>query len=288
MKTLLALLTTLLLASPILAQETQSTQSTQPDKSAYSLINPTPRDQMREMNTDRPDKTESPYTVDAGHFQAVISFIDFTYSNPSPGNTTNTYKVLPSNLKVGLFDNVDFQFVFEPYDNQSSTNPPGPNNQAQGFGDIQLRGKINLWGNDQGSTAFGLMPFIQLPSGTGDLSNDHVEGGLIIPLAINITSVWDIGLMAQFNAVRNNTNTSYGGEFVHTLTNGFDLTDKLGLYLEYAGIYSVETGNNYQGTVDIGFTYGLTDNIQFDIGTNLGVTPAADAVNVFAGISIRY
>ena len=40
-----------------------------PDKAKYHLLNPTPREQMREMSTDRPDKTESPYTVDAGHFQ---------------------------------------------------------------------------------------------------------------------------------------------------------------------------------------------------------------------------
>jgi hypothetical protein len=39
------------------------------DKSAFSLFNPTPRELMREMSTDRPDTTESPYTVDAGHFQ---------------------------------------------------------------------------------------------------------------------------------------------------------------------------------------------------------------------------
>ena len=43
--------------------------SASPDKSDYTLFNPTPRDRLREMSTDRPDKTESPFTVDAGHFQ---------------------------------------------------------------------------------------------------------------------------------------------------------------------------------------------------------------------------
>lgn len=52
-----------------------------PDKSSYSLLNPTPRELMREMSTDRPDATESPYTVDAGHFQAELSFFDFSRSD---------------------------------------------------------------------------------------------------------------------------------------------------------------------------------------------------------------
>jgi hypothetical protein len=34
------------------------------DKSQYSLFNPTPERLLRDMTTDRPDTTESPFTVD--------------------------------------------------------------------------------------------------------------------------------------------------------------------------------------------------------------------------------
>ena len=37
------------------------------DKRHYHLFNPTPRELLREMSTDRPDVTESAFTVDAGH-----------------------------------------------------------------------------------------------------------------------------------------------------------------------------------------------------------------------------
>ena len=36
------------------------------DKSGYTLLTATPANLMRDMSTDRPDQTESPYTVDAG------------------------------------------------------------------------------------------------------------------------------------------------------------------------------------------------------------------------------
>ena len=48
------------------------------DKSSYTIFNPVPRDLMRELTPDRPDKTESPYTVDAGHFQLEMDFANFT------------------------------------------------------------------------------------------------------------------------------------------------------------------------------------------------------------------
>jgi hypothetical protein len=38
-------------------------------KVSYNLCRPVPGVELRDMETDRPDVTESPITVDAGHFQ---------------------------------------------------------------------------------------------------------------------------------------------------------------------------------------------------------------------------
>lgn len=40
---------------------------------------PAPAARMRELSPDRPDKTESPYTVDAGHFQLEMGFANYAY-----------------------------------------------------------------------------------------------------------------------------------------------------------------------------------------------------------------
>src|SRR2546429_9195160 len=88
------------------------------DKSQYNLLNPTPRDQMREFNTDRPDVTESPYTLDAGHFQLEMSLVEYTRDR-SHGQTFEQFNVAPTNLKLGVLNNLDLQFVFEPYVHQT-------------------------------------------------------------------------------------------------------------------------------------------------------------------------
>ncbi len=65
-------------ASPALAQT--------PDKPGYSPTNPTPPEALRELSTDRPGKTESPYTVDAGQawrFTAMVTMPKVEW-NPSP------------------------------------------------------------------------------------------------------------------------------------------------------------------------------------------------------------
>src|SRR5213594_318437 len=56
------------------------------DKSSYTIFNPVPHDLMRELSPDRPDKTESPYTVDAGHFQLEMDFVNYTHDHDTAGS----------------------------------------------------------------------------------------------------------------------------------------------------------------------------------------------------------
>ena len=64
---------TLLLAVVALSAPLTSSARASADDSGtaptYHLFAPVPRSAMRPLSTDRPDTTESPYTVDAGHFQ---------------------------------------------------------------------------------------------------------------------------------------------------------------------------------------------------------------------------
>jgi hypothetical protein len=56
-----------------------SASKAKPDKNQYWLLNPVPPDQMRSFSTDRPTKSNVPYTVDAGHFQYETDLVNFTH-----------------------------------------------------------------------------------------------------------------------------------------------------------------------------------------------------------------
>src|SRR5258705_12315085 len=80
------------------------------DKSQYNLFNPAPRELMREMATDRPDRTESPYTVDAGHYQLEIDVFSYALAryNGIPGDQRfEALAIAPINIKAGLLNNMD-------------------------------------------------------------------------------------------------------------------------------------------------------------------------------------
>ena len=254
-----------------------------PDKSPFNLFNPVPKQWMRDLTPDRPDATESPHTVDAGHYQLEMDFANFTYNTGR--ETTRAWNVAPVNLKAGLLNNVDFQLVYGSYFHLAGR--AGAAAQA-GFGDLTARLKINLWGNDTGQTAFGLLPYVKFPTSTDHLGNNAVEGGVIFPLAVKLPANFELGTETAGGIFRNAQGNGRHAEFIGSVTVDHALIGKLSAYLEFFSDFSTESHSDWIGTADIGLEYLLTENVQLDCGCNVGLTRAADTAHAFSGITIRF
>lgn len=256
------------------------------DKSQFNLFHPTPRDLMRELAPDRPDTTESPITVDAGHFQVETSFFDYT-RDTSDGIRTQILTYGSLNLKAGLTNDTDIQFVFDSYAVEKSKDLDAEETEEAGsFSDVTVRLKMNLWGNDGGRTAFAIFPFLEIPTGT-ELSSDHVEGGLILPFSLGINDGLDLGMMMETDAVCNTDTGDYELVVVHTVVLGIALADPAGLYLEYVG--SAGTGEQeYLAIFSSGLTFLITPDFQLDAGVRVGLNDAAEDFECFSGMTVRF
>ncbi len=260
------------------AGEAASAQDSRLSKWNYNLFNPTPREQRREMSADRPDFTESPYTVDAGAVQVEMSLFDY-----SRDGDAEAWSVFPANLKVGLLNSTDLQVVLSPYvkeDDGADT--------ADGLGDTEVRLKVNLWGNDSGETAFAFMPFVKIPTGSGDLTNDRIEGGLIFPFAMSLSERVGLGLMFEADFVFDDVSGDYNSEFITTGVLGFDVTDRVGTYVELIGIASTASDVDYRAIIGAGATYSISGDVSLDAGLNIGLTGDTGDLNFFSGITFRF
>jgi len=272
------------LAGPAVGQEPAT--EVPPDKSVYHLFNPTPRAMMRDLSTDRPDTTESPFTVDAGHAQLELSFVDLGFDD-TEGVESRALSVAPMLLKVGLTNDIDIALGIDPYTRVRSEDST-TETTTEGFGDTVVRLKFNLWGNDSGDSAFALMPFVKIPTASDGLGNDEVEGGLILPYSLALSEEWSLGLMAEFDLIRDAANEGYVIDLVHTATVGRGIVGDLSGYIEYAGFYNLNADEDYRAYFDAGLTYGLTSDVQLDAGIRVGLTEAAEDFGVFTGIAWRY
>ncbi len=263
-------------------------------KNNYNLFNPTPSNELRDFNTDRPDVTEGPFTVDPGHLQTESDFVNFTQSRPDPdGTVTKTTRYGSTNFRLGVTSDVELDFILQPYTTiRTRMVDPISKTWMAGIDTFQLRAKYNIYGNDTyknpGATALGIIPFVNIPTAHNGVSQDHVDGGLIVPFALKMTDKIDLSLMTEFDYIKNEMTSGYHVEYVNTGSVAYQLTDKLSAYVEVATRFGNESP--FGGIVQAGggFLYKLTDNLQVDVAMNVGLTRASDRINVLTGISRRY
>jgi hypothetical protein len=264
------------------------------DKSRYTLLNPTPNGLLRDLTTDRPDITETPFTVDAGHVQIEATVFGYTRSRrDSEGTFSDTYELAVTNVRVGLTNTVEAGLVWQPYGIVRTHDDPAGSVRQSGVGGLELRGKINIWGNDTfgkvGSSALGLLPFVVFPTDRHNgISPDFAEGGLIVPYAIKLSDKLGLGINAGVTWLRDDAASDYHSELVASASLGYEWSKKLGTYYEVAGRF--HTGDPRGDVVQLGtgITYRLTKSLQLDAGVNMGVTPAADRINPFVGFAVRF
>ncbi len=265
-----------------------SAPPTAPDKSEFTLFSPTPRDLWRPMSADRPDVTESPKTVDAGAVQLEISFFEYFHdSDNTSAEKTDTLLLAFTNVKVGLLNNTDLQIVFAPYVRNETRPDAGTATVDEGFSDVVVRLKVNFWGNDEGDTALGILPFIKIPTGTS-VSNGQVEAGIALPFGWDINEKVGLGVMPELDLVYNETTGTHDLGLLFSTVLGFEIFGPVAGYVEYVGIVFFNGADDHRSLLSFGGTYEVTPNAVLDVGARVGLNRRANDVAVFTGITLRF
>lgn len=250
---------------------------------------------LRDMTTDRPDTTESPFTVDAGHVQVETNLFGYARSRPDIDSTvTDTFEFATTNVRIGLTSNAEINLVWQPYGvvRTRQVDPVTVFHQS-GIGGIDIRGKINLWGNDTfekpGATALALLAYVSLPTDRHNgISPEFVETGLIVPFAVKLSDKFGLGVNGGAAYLREDAESKYHIEYLASASLADEWSEKLGTYYEVAARFNTEDARGDVIVLGTGFTYKLSKNVQFDAGVNVGVSPAADRINPFVGLSTRF
>jgi hypothetical protein len=260
------------------------------DKSGYSLFDPTPDDLLRKFAPDRPTKGFSVRTVDAGHFEIETDLVSTTISN-SLGVTTHSFQGLDPTLKLGLTNWMDIEVQFNGLQYTEAVDGTSPFNfqNSTGFGDVFLRSKINLLGNDSGPVGFALIPYVKLPSSTPLISNGAVEGGLIAPLALRPAD-FIVTLMTEVDDLKSATSNNRYANFVNlvSVSHAVPGTEGINATVELFSSVGTDPGTPPVYTLDFGMNFRLSQHTILDVGVNLGLNSAAPKAQIYTGISARF
>jgi hypothetical protein len=260
-----------------------------PDKSGYDLFNPTPDTDLRGFSTDRPDKSATAYTVDAGHFQYETDLLGILYDGyANTHTTTRQFFTADPVLKLGVTNYADVEVALGGYLNQHVMDrSAGTSHDTDGFGDVTLRAKFNLFGNDGGPAALSVAPFFKLPTATRGLGNRVGEFGVVAPAAVNLPFDVTLLLVTEFDDFKNASNTGRHAGFTNSIALERPITPQLTIEVElWAQVQS--SGVPAQYTFDVSLAYLLGPNTKFDMAAYAGLNKAAPDIVGYVGLSQRF
>ena len=268
--------------TPILAAEAG-------DKSQYSIFNPTPPEAMRKMVSDQAMFTLTPYTVDAGHYQLETDVVDYFWDRNTQGKNdirTTGWAFGRMTLKAGLCDRTDFELSFWAYSEFATRDrKAGTKSVERGFSNLTSSMKINLWGNEEGTTALAVLPYVTFPTTQLTPGYEDYTGGALLPLSVELPCQFTLGLMTGFE-LSENTAHDIHPSFINGISLRRPMVEKLDAYAEFYTSIEEETGS-WSGVVNAGAAYRLAKNIEVHAGATFGVHNEYD-FNPYIGFSCRF
>jgi len=257
------------------------------DSAHFSWRKPVPRDKLRDLQPDRPGVTESPFTVDAGHFQLEMDALRLINSGSDQDLRTRDIHVAYSMLKLGLSRKTDLQLEVPLYSNAKQRSPSAEDWEERhaGFGDLALRVKHNFIGDDQqGHFAMAVIGYARLPTG-GAVGSGAVEYGLVLPLDVEVAENTNLEaqLETDYRYDRNNEQRYWCWQPSVAIEQDFG--KKLGIIVEGVGRWESQD-KQWQTSLNLAPIFKLTENLQLDLGTHLALDRQIDH-EYFLGITVR-
>lgn len=266
------------------------------DKWQYTLFDPTPKSELRGIETDRPNKTDTPHTVDAGHALVETGFFDYIYNHDRYKGANARSESLSFgrfNARIGVLDNLELNVAVDSYDFSWNTDfAVNRTTRLHGFGDTVLGGKLNLWGaessDENWATALAIQPQMKFATAKRDLGNGHPEFFFGVPFAIDLPDDFHLALQTTVSWERGRDNDRAVTGWQNSASLDRVVFGSFDVYLEYWNRVTSERHQQSEQTFDIGFTVLVAENVVLDTGANFGLTSASDTVEWLAGMSVRF
>jgi hypothetical protein len=255
----------------------------------YSIFNPVPDDKMRDFATDRPTKSNVPYTVPAGHFQYEMDMVIFTHQVTGTVRT-DTLLIPNAFLKLGVTDNIDLQVQIAPFASVRTADwSTGMSTTVTGTSDLFLRAKINLWGNDGGSSAFALFPYVKVPTAPIGIGNGATEAGLFGLLSFSMPAGFTLLFNSEIDALKDSIGSGYHSNVMNLVNLNKQVIKDVTLYVEFwSNVNNDPLRPTTQFSLDTAVAWAVRKDLQLDVGANFGLNRVTPQLQVYAGVSQRF
>ncbi|NDK56625.1 transporter [Pontibacter fetidus] len=227
-----------------------------------------------DLETDRPDQTESASIVAARSFQLETGFY---FEKATAGNTERIYTAYPTTLlRIGLLKGIEVRaegtyqnFIVE---ENAKTN-------VNGFGPLTIGAKVKFWEESGFRPQTAFMTMITLPVGHDAFTPENPEPNLRLLFKNSLTDQLDLSHNLAYGWEDGNAVKSYSVSLCMALN------DRIGAFGEVFG--DKIDGEKAIHSADTGITFLVLPNLQLDLAAGTTINSPYPEYFVTTGISVR-
>lgn len=233
--------------------------------------------QAEKIDTDRPDQTESPYTVPYKWMQFEIGF---SKQNNEPGSKSFEHPTLLS--KYGISKRIEFRLITS-IANNTFYDKANKKETETGLEPVEFGAKIALWEEKKLLPKTSLIFHFAIPSlASKDFRAKKLAPDFRFTMQNSITNSIAVGynLGAEWNGYNNEATWTY------TFAPGFNLSKKWYCYIEVFGFISKQ--NEPEHNLDGGIAYNISHDCKIDLSSGFGISKTSPDWYIAFGASIRF
>jgi hypothetical protein len=235
--------------------------------------------------TDRPDFTESPSSVPAGHFQ-VEGGATFTRVDEEDADTFGEVLV-----RIGLGHGLEARIGVPSHERIDRGGSPA--GSVSGFGDPSLGFKLRLTPDPPSAETPGrpeaaLILTTSIPEGDEELSDGAWQPEARVALSWGLSSLLSLSSNVGYAYPEDPATGKRFDQLLASLSLGIALTDRLGAFVEGYGFSEETAGGSETAYMDAGLTWLVGNDLQFDVRAGRGFNDADPDWFVGAGAALRW
>lgn len=272
--------------------DTESTEQSGTEQSETSSLKLRKAPIDDNLVTDRPDFTESTEAIPVGRFQLEMGYT-FTYDreNTERFREHTTPELL---LRVGIVEDFELRFAWTGYsftetqkiERDSEGRRVKSENGDQDASDFELGFKLKIAEQKGLCPHLAILGAMTFPTGSKNVSPGDVEPLTGLLWAYDLSD--NVALAGQFLIGAPVEDSRRFVQTAASLSLGVSLTEQLGTYVEYFGTYQNSRESDSAHSINAGFTYLITNNLQIDIRAGFGINEEADDFFTGTGLSWRF
>lgn len=246
------------------------------------------------LATDRPDITETSSVVGLGIVVMESGYTFFYRDDERDGSISRTHTTPEFLWRIGFHEGAELRIVWTYQWDEITAG--GARSTPNGGNDLDIGFKFQLLRQDGWIPETAAITGISMPTGAQEFNTEDVQYELVFLFGWELADDWELGINSGFGTETEDVMLGPGAidrdgyvRFIQTIAISRPITESLGFYSEYVGLYTVGRRENFpENLVAAGFTYLFCKDVQFDVRGGKGLNDHADDFFSGVGLSVRF